>query len=94
MCVESTGLSSPSPASGTARAPLTRKVQNSIYCCKLWEIPPHFLSVQRNKCRGALTRPLSTISFCRFVDVITSSLIAWNEEKQVLVFDREFIEKD
>lgn len=40
---------------------------------------------QREECRGGLTRPLSTISFCKLVDVITRSLIAWNEGKQVWV---------
>ena len=95
MCAESTGLSSPSPMSETARAPLTYESTKLSQCfCKLWEIVPYFTSVQRDECRGGLTRPLSTISFCKFVDVITRSLIAWNEGKQVLVFDVDFIEKD
>lgn len=50
--------------------------------------------VDAERCREGLTRPLSTISFCRLVDVSTRSLIAWNEGKQVLVFGGDFMEQN
>lgn len=85
--------------------PLTGESEKFSWCfCKLWEILQLFLqiggncvyftSVHGDERRGGLTRPLSTISFCKFVDVITRSLMAWNEEEQVLVFDADFIQKD